>query len=108
MASNANANKIPSVAVLGGGGAVDPVPDFLVHYRMDGNDANVTAVGTEDYRIAPECPEEIGKMHDGTTQYATAVPDSSIFATIGAGAFTFSFWFNSANLGINRGIIATG
>ena len=89
-------------------GGTGPVSDFLTHYLMDGSDANLTAVGTESYVAAPELLDAQGKSHDGSTQYATVNPDSGIWATIGDGAFSVALWLSSADLALNRGILATG
>jgi hypothetical protein len=91
-----------------GAGYVDPVTGSLVNYLMDGNDANLTPVNSPTNVAGVDQPDLLAAQFNGVDQYYTAVPDSSVWGTIGSGVFTISFWFNSADLGINRGLISTG
>jgi len=81
--------------------------DFLLHYKLDGTDANITRVGTADYKMGPECDEAISSWHDGSTQFQTANPDSSVVA-IGGNAFSTSGWIRTKDYATLATIMTTG
>lgn len=73
-------------------GEDDPVPDFLLHYKLNGTDASLTRVGADDFRNSPECNDSTGSFYNGSGQYETANPDSGLVA-VGTGPFSISLWF---------------
>ncbi len=81
------------IAVVSGG-EVDPVPDYLFRYKLDGTDANLTRVGTDDFRAGPECNDITGSYYNGSSEYDIADPDSGLVA-VGTGAFSWSMWINT-------------
>lgn len=79
-------------------GIPDPVPDFILHYKLGLNlDPNLTRVGTDDFRPAPECNDETGSFYNGSNQYETADPDSALVA-VGTGPFSVSMWINTTGV----------
>lgn len=78
------------IAAIGG---VDPVPDFLFHYKLDGTDASLTRAGTDDFQTGPECNDATASFYNGSNQFENANPDSALVA-IGAGSFSISIWVN--------------
>ena len=70
--------------------------DELVHYLIDTTDANLVRVGTADQITGPELSDEAGSNQNGTDQAWTADADSAIFATIGAGPFSFFAFIKTA------------
>ena len=104
MSAIANANKVPSISVIGIK-ETDPVPDYLVKYRLDGTDSALTRTGGDDYRIGKACPDAIGSWFDGSTQYFTG-NDSNILND--GTSFTISLWFNALDNGLAGDLIYLG
>jgi hypothetical protein len=78
------------IAVVGG---VDPVPDFLFHYKLDGTDASLTRIGGDDFQAGPECNDTTGSFYNGSNQYELATSDSGLVA-VGTGPLSISVWVN--------------
>jgi len=90
----------------GGGGYVDPVPDWLFRYRLDGNDSALTPVNSPSIVAGLDLPDLKSANLNGVDQrYASS--DLPLTA-IGGGAFTISMRFNSDNVLSNRAMFATG
>ena len=70
------------------------VDDFVFHYELDGTDSSLNHNGGDDFRIAPECSNAIGRWYNGTNQYDNANTDSDLVA-VGTGAYSISFWVNT-------------
>ena len=90
-----------------GGGFVDPVPGWLFHYLMDGNDRALTPVMSPTIVSGLELPDQLATLFNGVDQYYAST-DGTAIATIGTGAFTLSFWMNSSDPAGNHATIATG
>ena len=106
MSAIANANKVPSIPVIGISES-DPVPDYILKYGLGGSDANLTRFGTDDFRIAKAGKQGVGSWFDGSTQYYSANPDSDKIA-VGTGAFTISAWINARNITALSDIFSNG
>ena len=91
----------------GGGGFVDPVPGWLFHYFMDGNDSALTPIMSPTIVPGLELPDQLASNFNGVDQYYAST-DGTAIATIGTGPFTLSFWMNSNAPAGNHAPVATG
>jgi hypothetical protein len=83
---------------LVGGGAppyVDPVPDFLLKYLLDGNDSSLVPINSPTIVTGLDLPDLKATSFNGVDQYYNANADSSIMA-IGASAFSIAFRMKTA------------
>ena len=89
-----------------GSGDVDPVPDFLVRYLLNGTDS-ATPINSPTSVVAPALSDKLGYDFNGVDQYIDADVDSSIVA-FGSGAFSIAFWVKFSRLSVNERFISTG
>ena len=83
-----------------GGGYIDPVPDYLFKYKLDGNDANLTPINTPNIVAGIALPDKLASDFNGVDQYYDASPDSATVA-IGSGAFSWAFWVRFSSSSAN-------
>jgi hypothetical protein len=88
------------------GGDLDPVPDYVAIFRLDGTDS-IPRVGGDDFRLGKECPIPKASMFDGSTQYFNADAYASIFTGLQTG-FSVSAWVNTLNTSSDGEIMGAG
>ena len=92
---------------LGGETYVDPVPDYLFKYLMDGNDSALTPINSPSIVAGMELPDKLASSFNGVDQYYTSTGGDAI-ATLGTGPFTLSFWINRIDPVSNQSTVSTG
>jgi len=87
-------------------GYIDPVPDFLRRYHLDGTDVSLVPVNSPTIVAGVALPDETASSFNGVDQRYNGVADSSIFATIGSGAYSIAVWIKVV-AGVTQRLIAT-
>lgn len=99
----------PFVRAGGGTGAayVDPVPDYLVKFRCDGNDAGVIPVNSPLLIDGLDLPDKKAYNFNGVDQALNANADSDK-VNFGSGAWYFALRVRTTASGAIRNILSNG
>lgn len=91
---------------IGGGGYIDPVPDFLFHYRLDGNDSALTPINSPSIVAGLDLPDELASNFNGVDQRYSS---SDLALTgINGGALSLVVRFNTRTTSTNQATFSTG
>lgn len=88
-----------------GGGFVDPVPDFLFHYRLDGNDSALTPINSPSIVAGMELPDKLASNFNGVDQRYSS--SDLALTNVGTGAFSVVARFRTTSL-ISKAMFSTG
>ncbi len=84
---------------------IDPVPDFLLNYRLDGNDSALTPINSPTIVTGVELPDKKASNFNGVDQYYTS---SDLALTgVGTGAFSVVSRFKTTAT-ISKAMFSTG
>ena len=94
-----------TTASTDGGGFVDPVPDFIFNYRLDGNDSALTGVNSPTIVAGIELPDKKATNFNGVDQYYNS--SDLALTNVAAGAFSVVVRFRTT-ASTSRVLFSTG
>jgi len=96
----------PTPIWMFGGDYVDPVPDFIFNYRLDGNDPALTPINSPLIVAGLDLPDQLSTSFNGVDQYISS-PDASLI-NVGTGAWSMSMRFMMSSVGDAMVLVSTG
>lgn len=88
------------------GSFIDPVPDFLFNYLMDGNDSALTPINSPSIVLGLTLPDQLASNFNGVDQRYSS--NDLALTGVGTGALSVVMRFNTRTTSTNQATFSTG